>query len=242
MIRGQACGLLAKTDRLDAQVLARYGAAFDCPQRPQSDDEPSEDEPIRAELQDLLRRREQLAPQRVQERNRLDQGPSAGAAASTRRHVAWVDAEIAQLDAEYQALLSGSPTLAQQAELYRSVPGVVPLTAATLVAELPELGPLDGSALTALSGLAPWANDNTIFDQSRRRGHRSIRGGRGPVRRVLYMASQSAARHHPELKAFYQGLCQRGKARNGDLVGVMRKLLLQLNAVTPWMAEYAPAI
>ena len=135
MIRGQACGLRAKTDRLDAQVLARYGAAFDCPQRPQSEDEPSEDEPIRAELQDLLRRREQLVRQRVQERNRLDQGPSAGATASTRRHVAWLDAEIAQLDAEYQALLAASPTLAHQAELYRSIPGIGLLTATTLVAD-----------------------------------------------------------------------------------------------------------
>ena len=239
----QACGLLAKTDRLDAQVLARYGAAFDCPAGRRDQDA---DEAVRVELRDLLRRREQLVKQRVQERNRLDKGLSPGTAASTRRHVAWLDGEIAQLDAEYQALLSGSPTLSQQAKLYQSIPGIGLLTATTLVAELPELGWCDGKALTALSGLAPWANDNTIFDQSRRRGHRSIRGGRGPVRRVLYMASQSAARHHPELKAFYQGLCQRGKAKKAALVAVMRKLLLQVNAVarrdTPWMAQYVPAI
>ena len=159
MIRGQACGLRAKTDRLDAQVLARYGTAFDCPAGRRDQDA---DEAVRVELRDLLRRE-----QRVQERNRLDKGLSPGAAASTRRHVAWLDAEIAQLDAEYQALLSTSPTLAQQAELYRSIPDIGLLTATTLVAELPELGQLDGKALTALSGLAPWANDNTIFDQSR---------------------------------------------------------------------------
>ena len=192
----QAGGLLAKTDRLDAQVLARYDAAFDCP-------EPSlgADEPARAELQDLLRRREQ----RVQERNRLDKRLSPGAAASARRHIAWLDDEIAQLDTEYQALLSSSPALSQQAALYRSAPGIGPLTAATLVAELPELGRCDGKAL----------------------------------------ASQSAARHHPDLGPFYQGLCQRGKARKAALVAVMRKLLLQLNAVArrgaPWVAEYALA-
>lgn len=231
----QACGRLAKTDRLDAQVLARYGAAFDDPEP-----SPPANEPVRGELRDLLRRREQLVKQRVQEKNRLDKGLSPGTAASTQRHIAWLDDEIAQLDAEYQALLSSSATRSQQAELYRSVPGVGPLTAATLVAELPELGRCDGKALTALSGLAPWANDS-----GRRRGQRRIRGGRSPVRRVLYMASQSAARHHPELRDFYQGLCQRGKAKKGALVAVMRKLLLQLNAVarrgTPWMAEYARA-
>ncbi len=231
----QACGLLAKTDRLDAQVLARYGAAFDGPELPQG-----EDEPVRAELRDLLRRREQLVRQRVQERNRLDKGLSSKTAASTRRHIAWLDAEISQLDTDYQALRSASPTLSQQAELYRSVPGIGLLTAATLVAELPELGQLDGGALTALSGLAPWAKDS-----GRQRGQRRIRGGRGTVRRVLYMASQSAARYHPDLSPFYQGLCQRGKAKKAALVAVMRKLLLQLNAVarrgTPWVAQYAPA-
>ena len=228
----QACGLRAKTDRLDAQVLARYGAAFDEPEPPQS-----EDGPARVELRDLLRRREQLVRQRVQERNRLDKGLSPKTAASTRRHIAWLGQEIDQLDAEYQALLSARPTLAQQAELYRSVPGIGPLTAATLVAELPELGRSQGKALTALSGLAPWANDS-----GRRRGQRRIRGGRGAVRRVLYMAAQSAARHHPDLGPFYQGLCQQGKAKKAALVAVMRKLLLQLNAVasrgTPWVAHY----
>ena len=231
----QACGLLAKTDRLDAQVLSLYGAAFDCPEHPRT-----EDEPAQRELRDLLRRREQLTRQRVQEQNRLDKGLSPAAAASTRRHIAWLDGETAQLDAEYQALLSSSEVLCQQAELYRSVPGIGLLTAATLVAELPELGRCGGKALTALSGLAPWAKDS-----GGHRGQRSIRGGRGTVRRVLYMAAQSAARHNGELRDFYQGLCQRGKAKKAALVAVMRKLLLQVNAVarrgTPWVPEYAPA-
>ena len=208
----QACGLLAKTDRLDAQVLARYGAAFDGPERRQDADEPA-----RAELQDLLRRREQPASggrQRVQERNRLDKGMSAGAAASTRRHLNWLDAEIAQLDAEYQALLSAHQALYQSARGgYQSIPGIGLLTAATLVAELPELGQLDHGALVALSGLAPWAKDNTIFDQSRQRGQRRIRGGRGTVRRVLYMAAQSAARHHPECGTFIKACVNAARPR-----------------------------
>ena len=232
----RARGQLAKTDRLDAQALARYGAAFDAPEPRQP--EPA-DEPIRSELRDLLRRREQLVKQRVSEGNRLDKKLSAGAAASTRRHVAWLDAEIAQLEAEYQALLASSETLSEQAELYRSVPGIGRLAAATLVAELPELGRCEGKAVAALSGLAPWANDS-----GRHRGHRSIRGGRGSVRRVLYLAAQSAAQHHPGLRPFYQGLCERGKAKKVALVAVMRKLLLQLNAIArrgaPWVGEYAP--
>ena len=229
----QACGLLAKTDRLDAQILSRYGAAFDCPEHPQPE------EPAQRELRDLLRRREQLVRQRVGEQNRLDKGLSSGAAASTRRHIAWLEGEISHLDAEYQALLSGSEELSRQAALYRSVPGIGLLTAATLVAELPELGWREGKSLSALSGLAPWARDS-----GGRRGRRRIRGGRGTVRRVLYMAAQSAARHNGELRDFYQGLCQRGKAKKAALVAVMRKLLLQVNAVarrgTPWVAEYAP--
>ena len=230
----QACGLLAKTDRLDAQVLARYGAAFPSTGQPEPPAEPD-----RIELRDLMRRREQLVRQRVQEQNRLDKGLSAKTTASTGRHIAWLDDEIGQLDAEYQTLLAANPALSQQATLLQSVPGVGPLTAATLVAELPELGWLDDRALTALSGLAPWAKDS-----GRQRGQRSIRGGRGSVRRVLYMASQSAVRHHPDLKPFYQGLCARGKAKKSALVAVMRKLLVQLNAVarrgTPWVPQYTP--
>ena len=177
--------------------------------------------------------------QRVQERNRLDRRLSSGAAASTRRHIARLDGEIAQLDAEYQALLSAGEALSRQAGLCRSVPGIGPLTAATLAAELPEPGRREGKSLAALSGLAPWARDS-----GGRRGRRSIRGGRGPVRRVLYMAARAAARHNRELRDFYQGLCHRGKARKAALAAVMRKLLLPVNAVarrgTPWVAEYAP--
>ena len=167
-----ARGQPAKTDRLDAQALARYGAAFDGPEP--LPPEPA-DEPIRSELWDLLRRREQLVKQRVSESNRLDQQLSAGAAASTRRHVAWLDAEIAQLEAEYQALLASSETLSEPAELYRSVPGIGRLAAATLVAELPELGRCEGKAVAALSGLAPGP---TTADATAATGASGAGGGR----------------------------------------------------------------
>ena len=134
----RACGYEAKTDPLDAQVLSRYGPVLPESETPGTG-------PEREELQDLLRRRRQLGEHRVQEVNRLDKGVSAGVAESTRRHIAWLEAEIAQLEKEYQEALQGSAQLAQRAALYRTAPGVGPLTAATLVAFLPELGQCLGS-------------------------------------------------------------------------------------------------
>ena len=163
----RACGYEAKTDPRDAQVLSRYGQVF-----PESDT--SERDPKREELQDLLRRRRQLVEQRVQEVNRLDKGTYPGVAGSTKRHIAWLETEIVQLEREYQEALQSNSRLAQRAALYRTVPGVGPLTAATLVAFLPELGQWDSKALTSLVGLAPWSRDS-----GRKRGQRAVRGGRG---------------------------------------------------------------
>ncbi len=137
-------GQAAQTDPLDAQARSPYGQVF----------EPSDPpEPEREELRDL--RRQQLVAQRVPELNRRDQGVAPKARASTARHTDWLNEEITRLDAEYQAALQSSESLAERAVWYRSVPGVGLLTAATLVAELPELGQYDGQALTALVGLAP---------------------------------------------------------------------------------------
>ena len=121
-----------------------------------------------------------MVEQRVQELNRLDKGVSFGVAKSTKRHIAWLDKEIAQLDKEYQEALQSSAPLARLAALYRTVPGVGPLTAAILVAHLPELGHWDSKALTSLVGLAPWSRDS-----GQKRGQRAIRGGRGIVRKAL---------------------------------------------------------
>ena len=223
----RACGYEAKTDPRDAQVLSRYGQVFPEPDTP----DPG---PEREELRDLLRRRRQLVEQRVQEVNRLDKGVSAGVTESTKRHIAWLETEIAQLEKEYLEALQGSARLAPRAALYRTVPGVGPLTAATLVAFLPELGQWDSKALTSLVGLAPWSRDS-----GRKRGQRAIRGGRGIVRKALYLCACSVIQIEGELRRFYQNLRQRGKPGNLALVAVMRKLLLQLNALarreTPWV-------
>ncbi len=223
----RAAGQEAKTDVLDARVLSHYGEVFNLARR-QPDDGAGQ------ELKDLLKRRKDLVDQRVQERNRLEKGLSGGARRSTERHVAWLDEEIGRMNEEYREALNRNAQLSETAALYRSVPGVGELTAASLVAYLPELGKCDGKALTALVGLAPWSRDSGA-----QRGYRSIRGGRGAVRRVLYLAALSAVRHNEELGRFYRGLRKRGKTGKVALVAVMRKLLLVLNAVahrgTPWV-------
>ena len=146
-------------------------------------------DPERAELRDLLRRRRQLVNQRVQELNRLDKGITKGSRTSTKRHIAWLDDEIARVDEEYKKALQSSSELSRRAALYQSVQGVGILTAAILAADLPELGEGDGKCLTSLVGLAPWSRDS-----GRQRGYRAIRGGRGAVRRALYMAALSLIR------------------------------------------------
>jgi len=229
----QASGQGAKTDPLDAQVLARYGAVFEL-----------EEQPVRdgawEELRDLVGRRQQLVQQRVAERNRLEKGPLRPSRKSCERHVAWLSKEIARLDKAVQALVGRHPQFSRLAELYQSVSGVGALTAATLLVYLPELGQGGGKGVTALAGLAPWSHDS-----GQRHGHRAIRGGREKVRRALYMAALSAIRFNPELKEFYRRLRRKGKVGKVALVAVMRKLLLQLHAIarrgTPWVHAYPEA-
>ena len=229
----RACGYEAKTDPLDAQVLSRYGVVFS-----ESDTEQPEVDPDCEELQQLLSRRRQLVEQRVRERNRLDKGVSASVGKSIRRNIRWLDREIERLEEEYKELLKHNSSLSETAELYQTVPGVGQLTAATLVAYLPELGRWDGRTLTSLVGLAPWSRDS-----GKKRGDRSIRGGRGTVRRALYICAWAVLRTDGDLRDFYKRLRGRGKPGKVAVTAVARKLLMQLNAVarrgTPWVNQHA---
>ena len=215
----QASGRWAKTDRLDAQILSRYGQVF-------ASQEISQPEPEREEVQALLRRRRQLVAQRVQELNRLDRAWNPAVRASAQRHIDWLDREIEALDQAYREALESSEELSRRADLYRSVPGIGELTAAILVADLPELGQGQGKGLCSLAGLAPWSRDS-----GKQRGYRAVRGGRSAVRRALYMTARSTIRRPGEMRTFYQGLRQRGKPGKVALVAVMRKLLLQIHAI-----------
>ena len=172
----RAVGQGAKTDPLDAQILAHYGEMFERPVE-------TAQEEASAEVRALLGRRQQLLEQRTQEQNRLEKGLQGRVKKSCQRHLAWLDKELKQLEEEYQHALQAKPALAARAALYQSVRGVGLLTAATLLAYVPELGQGSGKALTALVGLVPWAADSGTH-----RGYRAIRGGRGLVRRALYMA------------------------------------------------------
>lgn len=220
----QAQGRLAKTDRLDARVLSDYGRLMGVGSSTVLTD-------AEQALQRVLRRREQLVAQRAEEKQRLEQATLERA--SIKRHIAWLNDEIAELDKAFVKQINDDETLRVRSQLYQSVVGIGALTAATLTAELPELGRLSSKALTSLVGLAPWSRDS-----GQQRGYRSIRGGRVRVRNVLYMAALSAIRHNRWLRPFYQRLIHRGKAGKVALGAVMRKLLIQLNAIatrgTPW--------
>jgi transposase len=226
-------GWLAKTDRLDAALLARYGAlAQPAPYPPPS--------VAQARLQALVLRRRQLTQQVNAEGNRRRRASEPVIQDSLERHLVWLKAELAALDQQIAAALAAEPDGAERAAILGSVPGIGPVATSALLALLPELGRRDGKAIAALAGLAPIAQDS-----GRRRGQRSIQGGRGVVRCVLYMAALVASRHNPVIRAFYQRLVAAGKAKKQALTAAMRKLLVILNAMlrngTSWNPGHAAA-
>jgi transposase len=221
----KAVGQLAKTDRLDAQILARFGEAVRPEPRPLPDAEAQL-------LGALLARRRQLIGMRTAERQRL--GTALGAVRPRiAAHLAWLDQELAELDDDLGRRLHDSPLWREREELLRSVPGIGPVVATTLVAELPELGRLDRKRIAALVGLAPLARDSGSL-----RGKRLVWGGRGRGRAALYMAALVATRHNPTIRTFYARLLKAGKAKKVALTACRHKLLLILNAIVrtnaPW--------
>lgn len=221
----KAVGQLAKTDRLDAQLLARFGADVRPSPRPLPD-------AAQQDLAALLARRRQLVGMLTAERQRLGTARPA-VRARVQAHVRWLERELAAVDDDLGRALRASPVWREQEDLLRSVPGVGPVVALTLLAELPELGTLDRKRIAALVGLAPVACDSGTL-----RGKRLVWGGRGRVRAALYMAALTATRHNPVLRAFYGRLLAAGKAKKVALTAAMHKLLLILNAIvhtrTPW--------
>lgn len=225
----KALGYLAKTDTLDARVLAELAGVLH--RRPDRDRYvkplPDADQ---QQLQALVQRRRQLVEMLTSERNRL-----AMSHRSTRRSIeAIVRALKAQLDdvtADLARIIGQRH--AELSALLSSVKGIGPTTAATLIADLPELGALSHRAISALVGVAPMNHDSGTL-----RGRRAIRGGRGAVRTTLYMATLVAVRFNPAFKTFYQRLLQRGKPKKVALVAAMRKLIIVLNAIVksrqPW--------
>ena len=224
----RAAGVLAKTDRLDAQVLATFGQRM----QPQAYALPDE---AQQEITELVDRRAQLVAMRAQEKNRLVTVKPI-ARKSVRQHIDWLDAQIKQLDRELDGRLKDSPVYSQQYELLDSIPGVGRVTISTLLGRLPELGSFDRKRAAALVGVAPFADDS-----GKRRGQRYIQGGRADVRCVLYMAALSASRCNPVIRQLYLRLRETGKPYKVAMTACMRKLLTIMNAILrsgqPWRSE-----
>lgn len=222
----QAIGRTAKTDAIDAALLALFGARVQPAVRPLPDAE------TRA-LAALLARRRQLLEMLGAEQHRLAQATTAVVRRDLRNHIRWLERRVGDVDDDIRRAVEKSPVWRVQEDLLRSVPGIGPIVARTLLAELPELGRLDRRAIAALVGVAPFNRDSGQW-----RGHRRIWGGRRAIRAALYMAALVATRRNPPLAAFYQRLRSRGKPAKVALVAVMRKLLTTLNAMlkhqSPW--------
>jgi transposase len=220
----RATGQLAKTDRLDAAVLALFAERVRPAVRPLADE-------AQHRLDALLTRRRQLLEMLLAERNRLGLARGQGAAAravkrSLVAHIAYLEREVRVADTDLEAMVRESPAWREREELFRSVPGVGRVVALTLLAELPELGRLSRREIAKLVGVAPLSRDSGTL-----RGRRYVHGGRASVRAMLYMAALVAARRNPAIRAFYERLVATGKPKKLALVACMRKLLTTLNAM-----------
>lgn len=232
----RALGILGKTDRLDATALARYASQVAPAVRPLPDD-------VARGLTLLVQRRRQLLEMLGMERQRLDQqaffrhSPIQGSLAD---HITYLERELRDTDQDLTQYLTTHPRWDATHVLLRSVPGIGPVTAMTLLAELPELGTLRRQELAALVGVAPFARDSGLL-----RGTRQIRGGRPGVRQALYMAALSCIRVAGPLQQFYRRLRERGKPAKVALIACVRRLITILNAILrdgrPWNADAASA-
>lgn len=215
----RAAGFLAKTDTIDARMLAAMGRAIALRTEAPVD-------PVRERLAQLNARRDQLVDMRADEKKRLLQSHAADISASIEHHVNWLTAEIGKLDAAMAQLIAATPSLQNARTVLESAPGVGPVTAITLLAQMPELGHRPGKAIAALAGLAPLNNDS-----GQRRGKRSIKGGRRRVRRALYMAALAAIRAVPRFKDAYNAIAARSGSAKVAIIAIARKLLVALNAM-----------
>ena len=225
----KSTGQLAKTDRLDAQILAHFAEAVRPPMRPLRDADTQA-------LAALLARRRQVTTMLTAEKNRLSRAvPKIHP--RIQDHIAWLEQELNDLDTELRDKIRQSPIWREQDQLLRSVPGVGPQVSLTLLAHLPELGTLDRKQIAALVGVAPFNQDSGPH-----RGRRTVWGGRAVVRATLYMGALVASRWNPVLREFYQRLLAAGKPKKLALTACMRKLLTILNSMVRNGQSWDPAL
>ena len=226
----KAMGRLAKTDSLDAQVLAQFGQMVQPTPRPLRDAEAQA-------LSALLSRRRQLVGMMTQEKNRLH-AAQPSVQHDIRQYIVYMEKRLAKLDDDLGGTLRKSPLWRERDDLLRSVPGIGQVLSVTLLAGLPELGTLNRKQIAALVGVAPLNRDSGLL-----RGRRTVWGGRARVRATLYMATLTATRYNPVIRAFYERLCASGKAKKVAITACMRKMLTILNSMlrhhAAWQPDYA---
>ena len=216
---GNGCGKLEKSDKIDARIIAEYGAIVD----------PSLKEPLspeRRKLRALVHRRSQIISQRSAERNRMKQTRDRDIRTMIESSLNFYQRQLDEVDTQISAVIQTTAELVQQQEILNSCPGVGPATTGILLAELPELGELNRGQIAKLVRVAPIAKDSGTKE-----GRRRTFAGRSMTRKVLYMAALVSTRDNPGCKAYYQTLVERGKPRKVALVAVMRKLVITLNSM-----------
>lgn len=225
----KATGQLAKTDVLDAQILARFAEAVRPALRPLPDE-------MTLELRALIARRRQISEMLTAEKNRLSRAPRR-VQKRIEAHIRWLEGEIERYDEDLDQTIRQSPIWREQEDLLKSVPGIGSVISRTMLAELPELGNLNRKQIAALVGVAPLNWDSGLM-----RGRRVIWGGRAHVRTALYMGALTASRRNPVIRDFYKRLRAAGKKPNVALVACMRKLLVILNAILKHRVPWRPVV
>jgi transposase len=225
----KATGQLAKTDQIDAHILALFAERVRPPVRPLPDE-------AARELDAIIGRRRQIIDMITAEKNRLGFA-LAPVQKGIQKHIRWLERQLSDVDSDLDNLIRKSPVWKAKSDLLREVPGVGPNLARTLIAELPELGQLTHKEIAALVGVAPFPRDSGLI-----RGKRMVWGGRASVRTALFMSTWSASRWNPVIRVFYQRLRANGKPPKVALVACMRKLLTILNAMLRDGREWDPSI
>ena len=226
-----AVGILAKTERIDARVIAHCAEAVRPTPRPLPD-------AATQDLRAVLLRRRQLVEMLTAERHRLASAPRRIHDA-IQAHITWLERQLADVDTDLTQAIEARPLWQATDEVLRSIPGVGPVLSRTMMAQVPELGTLGAKPIAALIGVAPFNRDSGTL-----RGRRTVYGGRAEVRAVLYMGALVATRHNPVIKAFYERLCAAGKAKKVALTACMHKLLTIMHAMVrdlkPWQPQEVP--
>ena len=223
----RAEGLLAKIDKIDARLIARFGVKMGPEPQARRDQ-------AQLALNQWVTRRRQLVYMLTAEKNRLQTAPEA-IQANIVRHIEWMQGEIEGLEQQINQAIADNPAWRETARRIETVPGIGSITSSTLLADLPELGKLNRQKIAALVGVAPFNHDS-----GKQRGKRRIFGGRNSVRAVLYMATLSGIRHNPVIRCFYQRLLAKGKVKKVALTACMRKLLVILNTMVKSGQDWIP--